>query len=129
MAEFDPAKYKQAQHDQWNNDAAAWHRWGPTLKDWFGIVTTTILDLAKIGPGSRVLDIATGAGEPALSEAEQVGPNGYVLATDLSENFIPFVQLLAAERHLQNVEARAMDGENLQLCLTIHSTLFCAALG
>jgi ubiquinone/menaquinone biosynthesis C-methylase UbiE len=46
--------------------------------------TREILNLARIRLGSRVLDIAAGAGEPALSAAERVGSKGYVLATDLS---------------------------------------------
>src|SRR5579859_4907117 len=111
MAELDAARYKQTQHDQWNEDAAAWHRWGPTLRNWFGDVTNTMLDLARISAGNRVLDIAAGAGEPALSAAERVGPNGYVLATDLSENIIAFAQQLANERQFHHFETRVMDGE------------------
>jgi SAM-dependent methyltransferase len=112
---FDAGKYKRTQHDQWNEDAAAWHYWGPTLQSWFGGVTQRMLDLAQIGLGQRVLDIAAGAGEPALSAAERVGPQGSVLATDLSENIIRFAQQIADERHLQNFETRVMDGENLDL--------------
>ena len=112
---FDADKYKRTQHDQWNEDAAAWHRWGPTLQDWFGGVTKTMLDLAQIAPGQHVLDIAAGAGEPALSAAERVGSQGYVLATDLSENILRFAQKNADDRHLANFHSRAMDGENLEL--------------
>ena len=114
-AVFDADKYKRTQHDQWNEDAAAWHRWGPTLQDWFSGVTRTMLDLAEIAPGQRVLDVAAGAGEPALSAAGRVGPQGYVLATDLSENIIQFAQKIADDRHLANFKTRAMDGENLEL--------------
>jgi SAM-dependent methyltransferase len=112
---FDANKYKRTQHDQWNEDAAAWHRWGPTLQDWFSGVTKMMLDLAQIASGQHVLDIAAGAGEPALSAAERVGPQGYVLATDLSENIIRFAQKLADDRHLANFHTRTMDGENLEL--------------
>ncbi|HEY8924154.1 MAG TPA: hypothetical protein VIU64_07215, partial [Polyangia bacterium] len=35
-----------------------------------------MLDLAGIGPGARVLDLATGAGEPALRAARRVAPGG-----------------------------------------------------
>src|SRR5258707_14434098 len=115
MPEFDATKYKQTQHDQWNEDAAAWNRWGPAFKAWFGSVTDTMLEGARLTPGNRVLDIATGAGEPALSAAERVGSNGYILATDLSENIIAFAQQLADERHLQNFETKVLDGENLEL--------------
>lgn len=112
---FDASNYKRIQHDQWNADAAGWHRWGPTLQSWFADVTRVMLDRAQIGPGSRVLDIAAGAGEPALSAAERVGPTGYVLATDLSENILRFAQQIADKRQLQHVETRVMDGEQLEL--------------
>ena len=32
------------------------------------------MELAEIKPGSKVLDIATGIGEPAITAANQVGP-------------------------------------------------------
>jgi SAM-dependent methyltransferase len=112
---FDAAQYKQAQRAQWNKDGAAWRRWNPTLDRWYGDVTRQMLDLARIQPGQRVLDIAAGAGEPAVSAAERVGPGGYVLATDISEGIVELARQVARERGLQQVEARAMDGEKLDL--------------
>ncbi len=115
MSDFDAAKYKQTQHDQWNKDGAAWHRWGATLQSWFADVTTTMLDLGGISPGEHVVDIAAGAGEPALSAADRVGVSGYVLATDLSENTIAFARQTAEQRQLRNFETRVLDGENQDL--------------
>ena len=73
---FDAATYKNAQREQWNKDGAAWRRWNPALDRWYGEVTRQMLDLARIQPGQRILDIAAGAGEPAVSAAERVGPAG-----------------------------------------------------
>jgi SAM-dependent methyltransferase len=115
QARVDAAKYKDAQRAQWNKDGAAWRRWNPTLDRWYGEVTRQMLDLARIGPGQRVLDIAAGAGEPAVSAAERVGPGGYVLATDISEGIVALALEVARERGLDQVEARAMDGEQLDL--------------
>lgn len=112
---FDAAKYKNAQREQWNKDGAAWRRWNPTLDRWYGEVTRQMLDLAQIQPGQRILDIAAGAGEPAVSAAERVGPGGYVLATDISEGIVELARQVARERGLKQVETRAMDGENLDL--------------
>jgi SAM-dependent methyltransferase len=112
---FDAAKYKNAQRAQWNKDGAAWRRWNPTLDRWYGEATRRMLDLARIGPGQHVLDIAAGAGEPAVSAAERVGPGGYVLATDLSEGIVELARQVAHERGLDQVETRAMDGEKLDL--------------
>lgn len=112
---FDAAKYKDAQRAQWNEDGEAWRRWNPALDRWYGEATRQMLDLARIQPGRRVLDIAAGAGEPAVSAAERVGPGGYVLATDLSEGIIELARQVARERGLEQIETRAMDGEKPDL--------------
>lgn len=112
---FDAAKYKNAQREQWNRDGAAWRRWNPTLDRWYGEATRQMLDMAHIRPGQRILDIAAGAGEPAVSAAERVGPGGYVLATDISEGIVELALQVARERGLEQVETRAMDGEKLDL--------------
>jgi SAM-dependent methyltransferase len=112
---FDAAKYKNAQREQWNQDGAAWLRWTPTLDRWYGAATRQMLDLARVQPGQRVLDVAAGAGEPALSAAERVGAGGYVLATDISEGIVALALQAARERGLGQVDARAMDGEKLDL--------------
>ncbi|MCE5232738.1 MAG: methyltransferase domain-containing protein [Mizugakiibacter sp.] len=112
---FDAAKYKRAQREQWNKDGAAWRRWNPVLDRWYGDATREMLDLARIQPGQRILDVAAGAGEPAVSAAERVGPDGYVLATDLSEGIVALALEVARERGLRQIETRAMDGEKLDL--------------
>ena len=112
---FDAAKYKNAQREQWDQDGAAWRRWTPTLNVWYGEPTRQMLDLALIQPGHRVLDIAAGAGEPAVSAAERTGPGGYVLATDISEGIVALARQVARERGLKQIETRVMDGEKLDL--------------
>ena len=112
---FDAAKCKNAQREQWNKDGAAWRRWTPTLERWYGVATRQMLDLARIQPGQRILDVAAGAGEPAVSAAERVGPGGYVLATDISEGIVELALQVARERGLNQIESRAMDGEKLDL--------------
>ncbi len=112
---FDAAKYKDTQRAQWDKDGAAWRRWNPILDRWYGEATRQLLDLARIGPGHQVLDIAAGAGEPAASAAARVGPAGYVLATDLSAGIVEQARQVAQERGLRQVETRVMDGEKLEL--------------
>ncbi len=112
---FDAAKYKNAQREQWNKDGAAWRRWNPVLDRWYGEATRQMLDLARVRPGQRILDVAAGAGEPAVSAAERVGPGGHVLATDISEGIVELARQVARERGLEQVETRAMDGEKLDL--------------
>jgi demethylmenaquinone methyltransferase / 2-methoxy-6-polyprenyl-1,4-benzoquinol methylase len=46
------------------------------------------VDLAEVGPGDRVLDVATGTGDLALELARRVGPTGAVVASDFSEEML-----------------------------------------
>ncbi|MGA2163570.1 MAG: bifunctional demethylmenaquinone methyltransferase/2-methoxy-6-polyprenyl-1,4-benzoquinol methylase UbiE [Solirubrobacteraceae bacterium] len=46
------------------------------------------VDLARVGPGSRVLDLATGTGDLALELARRVAPRGEVVGSDFSEEML-----------------------------------------
>jgi SAM-dependent methyltransferase len=113
-AKFDPVKYKETTREQWQEAAKAWHRWGPTLEEWLGQATEIMLDMAGIGLGSRVLDVAAGAGGQTIAAARRVGPDGYVLATDISSNILEFTANSAHQAGLSNVETCVMDGESLE---------------
>ena len=110
---LDPARYKEMARQQWDNAADAWHKWIPVVRRWAGPATALMLDLARIGPGSRVLDIAAGDGDQSLTAAQRVGPSGYVLATDIAPALVAIAARVFREAGLKNVEARAMDAEEL----------------
>lgn len=112
---FDPVQYKTTTRAQWESAAEAWHRWGPTLRAWLGPATEQMLDLAGVQAGSRVLDVAAGAGDQTLQIASRVGPGGSVLATDLSARILTFAAHEARSAGLFNVDTRVMDGEQLEL--------------
>src|SRR5947208_13566783 len=103
---FDPVRYKQTTHEQWEAAAAAWHRWRWTLNRWLGPATDLVLDRAHVGAGKRVLDVAAGAGEQTLVIARRVGPTGYVLATDLSAGILQFAAEEVKKAGFENVETR-----------------------
>ncbi len=69
ISQFDPVKYKNTTHDQWQAAAEAWHRWSSTLNKWLGNATEKMLEMANITNGDRVLDIAAGAGEQSITTA------------------------------------------------------------
>jgi ubiquinone/menaquinone biosynthesis C-methylase UbiE len=110
---FDPIKFKTTTRAQWENAAEAWHRWGPFLGEWLGPATERMLDLARVQTGSRVLDVAAGAGEQTLYAARRVGPGGHVLATDISPAILAHAQATAREARLSQVATRELDGEAL----------------
>jgi SAM-dependent methyltransferase len=53
-----------------------------------------LLDAAGIRPGRRVLDLASGAGNPVVGIARRIGDDGFVLASDL----VPGMVARARER-------------------------------
>jgi cyclopropane fatty-acyl-phospholipid synthase-like methyltransferase len=114
-APFDPVAYKRTTTEQWQTAAEPWHRWGPTLEAWLGEATETMLDMAGVARTARVLDVAAGAGGQTLAAARRVGPDGRVLATDISSNILAFAERSAHEAGLHNVETRVVDGERLDV--------------
>jgi len=110
---FDPIQYKTSTRQQWQDAAAAWHRWGPTLEIWLWEATQTMLDAAGVGAGSRVLDLAAGAGGQSIAAARRVGPNGSVLATDISPAILDYAAAEAKSAGVSTVSTMELDGEQL----------------
>ncbi len=112
---FDADAYKQTTRDQWDEAADAWLRWGPTLEQWLGEATEVMLDLAGVGSGSRVIDVAAGAGGQTLAAARRVGPTGRVLATDISPQILELAAGEARAAGFANVGTLVVDGEELDV--------------
>ncbi len=53
-------------------------------------------DLAAVGAGDRVLDVATGTGDLAIELARRVGPDGEVIGSDFSEGMLELARAKAA---------------------------------
>ena len=113
--QFDPEAYKRGTREQWQNAAAAWHRWGSKLETWLGPATEVMLDMAQVGSGSHVLDVAAGAGGQTLAAARRVGVDGAVLATDISPALLEYASAEARRAGLANVATREMDGERIEV--------------
>jgi ubiquinone/menaquinone biosynthesis C-methylase UbiE len=88
---------------------------GPQLESWLSEATELMLDLAELDKGTRVLDVAAGAGGQTLKAARRGGPEGAVLATGISSNIIDLAARDARSAGLNNVATRVMDGENLDV--------------
>jgi SAM-dependent methyltransferase len=112
---FDPVQYKAMQRKDWSDAAAGWREWWRTIEVGFGPVSERIVELAELKPGDRVLDIATGIGEPAATAARSVGQDGRVVATDIAPGMLEIGKERAAELGLANIEFREADAEELEL--------------
>ena len=112
---FDAKLYKSTTRQQWQDAAEAWNAWGRLLAEWLGPATETMFDMAAIGPGSRVLDVAAGAGQQSLVAARRVGPTGHVLATDISSNILEYADENARIEGLTNFATMVADGEDLEV--------------
>jgi SAM-dependent methyltransferase len=113
-ATFDADKFRTTTRAQWQSAAEAWHRWGPFIGRWLGDATEAMFEMARVGPGCRVLDVAAGAGEQSLAAARRVGAGGHVLATDIAPALLAFADVDAQAAGLGAIVAtREIDGESL----------------
>src|SRR5215213_4960884 len=95
--------------------AEGWRQSATARAQTMGPITERMLDLAGIQPGHRVLDVAAGTGEQTLMAARRVGPNGFVLATDIADQMLAYLSEAAQKAGLANVETRVMDARQLDL--------------
>jgi len=100
---------------KWNDIAKSWHSWIPRMREWYEPATKLMLKLARIGSGSRVLDIAAGDLDQSIAVANLVGPDGYVLAIDVAEELLQIGEDTARQAGISNIETRVMDGTRLDL--------------
>ena len=99
----------------WDLAADGWNRHGPLLGEWLRDATIAMLDAACIGPGSRVLDIAAGAGDQTLDVARRVGKSGHVLASDISARSLVLAQEKLHAAGFDGIETRVADAQALDL--------------
>ena len=102
-----------AQTTSWSDRGAHWARTAPQGKSEKDGLNQTMIELAGIGEGDRVLDIATGAGEPAISIALKVGPGGEVTCRDANPEMLQGARNRAAHLGLENVRFEIGDMEKL----------------
>jgi len=118
MSAADPAKiekYRERLREEWTEDAtvAAWRKWQAPLSAFTRGASEAVLEAAQLRPGMRVLDLASGVGDPSLFVAEAVGPSGHVVATDLGPGMIGLAEEVARARSLSNIEFRVANVEAL----------------
>jgi ubiquinone/menaquinone biosynthesis C-methylase UbiE len=84
----------------------------------------TLLRLAHVAPGQRVLDVATGTGAAAELALDIVGPSGHVVAVDIAAPMLD-----EAQKHLRrhpNVEFHLQDAQALSFPAESFDTVLCS---
>lgn len=77
-------------------------------------LTERMVELSGLRVGMRVLDLATGRGEPAISAARRVGPAGSVVGVDLSAAMLAMASERAAREGVTNLELRNVNAASLE---------------
>jgi len=126
MSAPDPAKiqkFREHLHQEWT--VTAWRKWHAQIATFTQGATEAILEAARLRPGMRVLDLASGVGDPALSIAREVAPSGRVTATDLGPGMMSLAEELARKRGLTNIEFREANAESLPFADKSYDVLTC----
>lgn len=105
--------FKASMREQWDHAAAGWNAHSAQIRQWLHTPTDAMCRMAGVQTGSRVLDVAAGAGDQTLAIAQQVGARGHVLATDLSPAILALARDNAVRAGLVQVQTRVADGESL----------------
>lgn|SRR5581483_794819 len=76
-------------------------------------VTNALVEYARPQPGMKVLDLASGTGEPAISIASKIGASGHITALDLSSELLEIAGNRARQRGLGNITLEQGDAQHL----------------
>lgn len=104
---------KDQQKKHWNAVADGWAAWFDWTEQNFSAVTDWFRDAAGWKPGARILDVACGAGFPALAAANSVRPGGTIVAADISPEMLAVASSRARADGLDNIQFVEMDAEQL----------------
>jgi len=121
----DDLKIKGQQKAAWDDSAEGWKRWWPAFERAAQLVNDRLVELANVRAGARVLDIATGSGEPALTAARAVGQSGRVIAVDMSPAMLAIARERVGALGLSNVELIESDAESLSLDADSFDAVLC----
>lgn len=113
MKSMNRLELKEHERKTWAAVADGWRRRDNLLRKGSAPVTKRMLDIAGIDVGHRMLDIASGTGEPAISAAQRVGNTGRVVGTDLVEEMLFVARDKVLRENITNIEFQCVDGEAL----------------
>jgi ubiquinone/menaquinone biosynthesis C-methylase UbiE len=99
--------------NDWRESAKYWAEHNHTIRAMFAPLTRALVEHASIEEGDNVLDVAGGPGEPSLTIAEIVGPNGSVTCTDAVTEMVEAARIEATRQGIRNVQFRQCTADSL----------------
>jgi ubiquinone/menaquinone biosynthesis C-methylase UbiE len=129
---FWPEEKKALETERWTQAAAAGYSAGVIDSRYLGEIydkfVQTLVPILKHLPNSfetKVLDVASASGEPAVSLAKAL-PNISILSTDIAKTFMPFAELHAKQIGVNNVSFDVADGEKLHYANNAFDAVCCS---
>jgi enediyne biosynthesis protein CalE5 len=113
QAGIDQPQFRARQRSAWNEASKGWRDWSEFIDRSTAPVSERLMAMARVESRQRVLDVAAGYGEPSLMAARIVGPEGSVVATDISAGMLAYGRERAAAAGLENVEFIESDAASL----------------
>lgn len=101
--------------EQWEMAAPGWAKWENIITDWTAPATEAMFSLSEIKYGSRVLDLACGAGGQTFEALNRVGEKGYVVAADISETMLHHIREKAGSMNLRNISLVNSPAEDIDV--------------
>src|SRR3954470_12736435 len=111
---IDPVDFRKTQHRHWDSAAVGWKDWSEFNDSADRHISERLVEMAGVEPGSRVLDVAAGYGEPSLTAARKAGAEGAVVATDISPEMLGLGRERAGEAGVENIEFVRSDAASLE---------------
>jgi ubiquinone/menaquinone biosynthesis C-methylase UbiE len=99
----------ETDRERWATRAARWRAAATTRTPSWQAATDLMIAALDITPGMRILDVASGPGEPAISLAAAIAPDGHVTATDLVPEMLAMAEENARERGIATITFRQAD--------------------
>lgn len=93
----------------WNLVAEKFDLWLPHIQP----VGEVLIDKLEAAPGHRILDVACGTGEPALTLARRLGKDARITAVDAAEGMVGAARRKAKREGLESIRFEAMAAESL----------------
>jgi SAM-dependent methyltransferase len=122
---MDAEDYRRRSREHWDSAAAGWERRERWIHETSAPVSAWLLDAAGLAPGQRVLELAAGTGDVGVLAAARILPGGSLICSDRSGPMLTRARARAADRGLENIEFRLLDGESLDLPLASVDAAIC----